>query len=230
MLSGHDEPLWRRRGPQVAALCLLLVLALVSTAQPQRHLQNPIAYAAAGSPELGIQLSDAFKVLRRDRFPALLAAAAAHPRKRRMTDLTLRPEQNSLQVLLNTWTEESYSPVHAHARWSESFIVLDGALALFTWDYGGVELRCTVLSPGGAPVALAEAGTWHAMAAAPRARGWPGHAVVLEQSGHRFDARDAKQLAPFAPSRNGGMDGEPAYFQKLFESCARFDGVQTGVL
>ena len=34
---------------------------------------------------------------------------------------------------------------------------------------------------------VVEVGQWHAMTAAPMALGYPGHAIVMEISGHRFD-------------------------------------------
>lgn len=52
-------------------------------------------------------------------FSGLIAAARQHPRGRKMTDLTKIPEQNSLQTLINTWIEGSFSPVHYHDHYSE---------------------------------------------------------------------------------------------------------------
>jgi cupin fold WbuC family metalloprotein len=228
MLSA-EESRTRRLFAAAVSLALVLFVAVLlfypSSAALRRYgAVSP--HSASHGEELGLELQAPLKVIHSAVFAALISAAAAHPRKRKMTDLTWKPERNSLQVLLNTWTEGSLSPVHAHVRWSESFVVLDGALALFTWDLSGETLTCTVLSQGGSPAALAEAGTWHAMAAAPRRLGWPGHAVVLEQAGHVFDAEHdrTKLLAPFAPSLNDGLDGDPQHFAVLFNSCQRNGG------
>ena len=59
--------------------------------------------------------------------------------------------------------------------------------------------------------------------AAPRSLGYPGHAVVLEMSGHRFNPAEAgKTLAPFAPALDGGLNGDPDYFtEQLLPLCKR---------
>ena len=53
--------------------------------------------------------------------------------------------------------------------------------------------------------------------------GYPGHAIVMEISGHRFDpAAAGKTLAPFAPALEGGINGDPAYFaEQLLPLCPR---------
>ena len=59
---------------------------------------------------------------------------------------------------------------------------------------------------------VVEVGQWHAMTAAPMALGYPGHAIVMEISGHRFDpAAAGKTLAPFAPaiSRDDELPAKP---------------------
>ena len=56
-------------------------------------------------------------------------------------DLTRNPRTNSLQTLLNTWVEGSVSPVHRHASYAESFVVLEGAFAFWTWPPGDLAAR-----------------------------------------------------------------------------------------
>ena len=51
-----------------------------------------------------------------------------------MVDFTRDPEHNDLQTIMNTWTEGSYSPVHKHTEYAETFVVLDGTLLFFTWS------------------------------------------------------------------------------------------------
>lgn len=55
-------------------------------------------------------------------FPKLIETAKNHPRKRKMIDITEDPTKNSLQTLLNTWTDGSYSPVHKHYEYAEVIV------------------------------------------------------------------------------------------------------------
>lgn len=66
---------------------------------------------AAGTLE-GAEASRGYKEIKGTHFPNLISAALAHKRGRKMNDLTKDPPTNSLQTLLNTWTDGSYSPVH----------------------------------------------------------------------------------------------------------------------
>lgn len=63
-----------------------------------------------------------------------------------MNDLTKDPSSNTLQTLLNTWIEGSYSPVHKHFDYAETFTALDGALAFFTFGPSG-DFRQYLLIP-----------------------------------------------------------------------------------
>ena len=122
---------------------------------------------------------------------------------------------------------------------AETFVALEGALAFFTWPHQGDTAspgtepgapQCHILQPGGAVRAVVvEVGQWHAMTAAPRALGYPGHAIVMEISGHRFDpAAAGKTLAPFAPALEGGINGDPAYFaEQLLPLCPRAGATST---
>ena len=68
-----------------------------------------------------------------------------------MVDYTREPEANDLQTILNTWTEGSYSPVHKHTDYAETFVVLEGTLLFFTWGAEGdrAPATCHVLSSEG---------------------------------------------------------------------------------
>ena len=61
-------------------------------------------------------------------FPKLIETARGHPRKRKMIDITEDPTNNSLQTLLNTWTDGSYSPVHKHYEYAEVILILKSTL------------------------------------------------------------------------------------------------------
>ena len=66
---------------------------------------------AAGKLE-GAESDRGYKEIKDTHFPNLISSALAHKRGRKMNDLTKDPSTNSLQTLLNTWTDGSYSPVH----------------------------------------------------------------------------------------------------------------------
>jgi cupin fold WbuC family metalloprotein len=77
------------------------------------------------------------------------------------------------KVLVNTWIEGSYSPVHKHPIYSESFVVLEGALAFFVFSENNTPV-CHILSSNGMSTKKAiivEANEWHAMTAAPQKLG-----------------------------------------------------------
>lgn len=67
----------------------------------------------------GINNGDDAKVVSGRLFSTMVETARQHPRKRKMTDLTKNPVTNSMQTLMNTWIEGSYSPVHYHDQYSE---------------------------------------------------------------------------------------------------------------
>ena len=156
--------------------------------------------------------------------------------------------------------------MHKHPKYSEVFIVLEGALAFFVFDREGGSPVCHVLSSTSASskrAIVVEADEWHAMTAAPAElgtqqnacdsllphgysyavsvstppsllkmnksdlllnySGYSGHAVIFEVSSHLYNAEvQTKQLAPFAPIVNRGLDGDPKYFKDtLLPLCAR---------
>lgn len=67
----------------------------------------------------GLHRNNDVKVVAAEKFSDLIVAAKNHPRKRKMNDLTKNAESNSMQTLINTWTDGSYSPVHKHVDYSE---------------------------------------------------------------------------------------------------------------
>ena len=195
-----------------------------SAAAPDGGVVAPASSYTAAAP-IGVDPSAGVKLLDDRAFERMLGMATASARGRKMFDFTRDPPANSLQTLVNTWTEGSYSPVHRHAAYAESFVVLAGALAFFTFDAQAPHApACHVLAPHG-PLRgiVVEAREWHAMAAAPRALGYPGHAIVFETSGHTYDAAGAgaKLLAPWAPHGDGGLGGDAEHFAGLFAACPR---------
>lgn len=109
----------------------------------------------------------------------MLEKAYAHPRKRKMFDLTKNPRENNLQVLVNAWTEGSFSPVHKHLKFDEVFIILEGSVAIFTFDEDGKVPTCHILTAESTPGTKNESsegkraivvpkGHFHAITAAPK--------------------------------------------------------------
>ena len=136
---------------------------------------NP--HKASKGEDLAIDINSPVKVVNLASFPGLLEKAKTHPRKRKMTDLTMNPEKNTLQVLVNTWIEGSYSPVHMHPQYSEAFIILSGELAFFTFTEDGTP-TCHILSDRGKKAIIVEAGQYHAMTAAPTLLGYSGQVYL----------------------------------------------------
>ena len=179
----------------------------------------PKAYAADKGTLLGLSAEDSVKTVSSSSYKKLVDAAQTATRKRKMIDLTKDPQSNSMQVLLNTWSVGSFSPVHRHPDYSEAFVILSGTLAFFTFSDDGSKPTCHLLQAGEVggeekdkdKAIIVEKGQWHAMTAFPAA----GHAVVFEISGHKYESgRQTKELAPFAPSVNDGLDGDAKYFEK----------------
>lgn len=181
---------------------------------------------AAGQLE-GLSADLGVKVIDSEAFESMFSAAEAHKRKRKMFDLTRDPSNNHLQQMMNTWLDGSYSPVHKHERHSETFVVLSGALAFFTFgnQSGKGTPQCHVLGPEVRMRGIAvEMGEWHAMTGAPVSLGYPGRAIVFETSGHRYNPKvSTKVLASWAPSHEDGLNGNPDYFlSTLLPLCPKF--------
>ena len=69
-------------------------------------------------------------------------------------------------------------------------MVLQGALAFFTFSNDGSTVKCNVihsLTADADRLIVVEKNQYHAMTAAPISMGWPGYAVVFESSGHTFN-------------------------------------------
>ena len=234
-----------RAGLVAVSLFVTLVLVLVvcdvrvsSSSSTSSSLSSSTKFASTSPPNsykadtgdlLGVSPESSIKIVNSGRFEALVQAAVASPRGRKMVDLTQSPATNSMQVLLNTWTSGSYSPVHRHPDYSEAFVVLSGALAFFTFDDAG-KATCTVLrsdTTSSSASALdraiiIEKNTWHAMTAFPSTSPTLStpHAIIFEISGHSYDPnKQTKELAPWAPSQNGGLDGDKAFFEGIMGLC-----------
>lgn len=208
-------------------LCTIIFLILIIVIY---HIQKNVIYnnnsiipQTSNEMLLGVSATSDVKVINSKYFDSLIQEAKRHPRKRRMTDLTKNPKENSMQVLVNTWTDKSFSPIHYHEQYSEVFSILDGALAFFTFTDDGIP-TCHILSSQGEgdKAIIVEKKQYHGMTAAPISLGYPGHAVVFENSGHSFDpSKKTKVTAKFAPviMKEWGIDGDADYFNKILKLC-----------
>ena len=98
-------------------ICGILLLVSVQGGEARKggglRKARPSPWHAADGTG-GVRSADGVKPVFAAGFKDLVSAAQAHPRKRRMTDLTRTPSENGLQNLVNVWSEGSYSPVHLH--------------------------------------------------------------------------------------------------------------------
>jgi cupin fold WbuC family metalloprotein len=185
------------------------------------------AHKASGIP--GLDINSNAKVIKQSYFAGMVDSARNAKRKRKMFDLTKDPEHNSMQTLLNAWTEGSYSPVHKYNEYAESFIVLEGALAFFTFEKDSLEsAKCHIITldklkglEDPTKMIVAEKGQWFAMTAAPTSMGYPGYAVTVETSGHFYNPKKGtKLLATFVKQPADGVDGDPKLYEdSLLKLC-----------
>jgi cupin fold WbuC family metalloprotein len=234
--SNLTEQHIRRASQKEKNIYMLPVLLSLAAAHPLTPAGAEVVTApppskGADAPGGGVKATDGVKPVFSSPFSEMVSRAKADQRRRRMTDFTIDPKTAPLQTILNTWIEGSYSPIHLHEHWSETFVPLDGAIAFFTWPNASRtdlnapgSAQCHIIQPGGDTRALiVEPHHWHAMTAAPKSLGYPGHAVVFETSAHNFDTKvRAKLLAPFAPRPADLSEGDPTYFvEKLLPLCPR---------
>ena len=208
-------------------LCVLIfvILTFVLYHVHKSNDKSGVVLQTSSEELLNLSSSSDVKAVNSKYFARLLDEARQHPRKRRMTDLTKDPKTNSMQVLINTWTEGSYSPIHMHEEYSEVFTILQGALAFFTFTSDGIP-TCHILSSEGEAdkAIIVEKQQYHGMTAAPASLGYPGYAIVFENSGHSFSAsKKTKVTAKWAPvlMREWGIDGDKDYFNDILQKCPR---------
>lgn len=185
----------------------------------------------------GISRNDSVKLIHVNAFDQLIKDAKESRRKRQMVDLTSDPITDTMQILINTWINGSFSPVHKHAVYSEVFIILDGSLAFFTFDKNSntssnsssstrsrsdeYVAKCHVLDSLNNRAIVVGKDTYHAMCALPSSMGYKGYAVVFENSGHTYTATTAttnessssKIIADFVPiNKDNILNGNEEYF------------------
>ena len=140
-------------------------------------------------------------------FAALIERARQSPRRRTNHNFHASAEENP-QRLMNVMIEGTYVAPHRHADppKSESFLVLQGRAAVFTFHDDGAVDAVHVL--GGDPIGIdLAAGVWHTIAAVTP------HVVCFEVKPGPYSAANDKEFAPWAPRE--GDPAAPAYLAEL---------------
>jgi cupin fold WbuC family metalloprotein len=131
-------------------------------------------------------------------FASLITRARQSPRLRINHNFHASMEDNPHRFL-NVMIQGTYVTPHRHFNppKSESFLVLEGRIALFTFHDGGAIDRVQVL--GGDPIGADLApGVWHTLAVLTP------HAVCYEVKPGPYSAANDKDFAPWAP-----REGDP---------------------
>lgn len=89
------------------------------TIESNHYVELKLSSQYTASQLKSINSSNHTKIISSLIYDELLQSAYSHPRKRKMVDLTKSPRTNSMQTLINTWIEGSYSPIHRHETHSE---------------------------------------------------------------------------------------------------------------
>lgn len=125
---------------------------------------------------------------------ATLARAVTSPRGR--INHNFHPDMASNpHRFLNAWTRGSYAVPHRHLAVPkpESFIVLQGELALFLFDDRGSITEKHILGRDGVIGIDLAPGLWHTVAALTDT------AICFEVKAGPYDAATDKEFAPWAP-------------------------------
>jgi cupin fold WbuC family metalloprotein len=155
----------------------------------------------------GIQLLDT------SLFRDLIDRARRSPRLRTNHNFHASPEDNPHRFL-NVMVKGTYITPHRHVDppKAESFLVLEGEIAFFTFDDSGNVITTHVL--GRDPVGIdIRPGVWHTMAVLS------AHAICYEVKPGPYTAATDEDFAPWAP-REGDPD-TARYLEMLLKSLSR---------
>jgi cupin fold WbuC family metalloprotein len=141
----------------------------------------------------------------------LLAQARQNPRRRVNYNFHRTPEEDPNRFL-NVMLEGTYVAPHRHAvvPKPEMFVVLEGRIAVFTFNGEGAVEACGVAGEGAPEGRVAvdiPAGVWHTLAVLTP------HAVLVEVKPGFYDPATDKQFAPWAPGE--GEQGAEDYLKEL---------------
>ncbi|HWQ53491.1 MAG TPA: WbuC family cupin fold metalloprotein [Bryobacteraceae bacterium] len=159
---------------------------------------------------------DGIQVIDRALLARVLEQARHSPRRRVNYNLHRTPAEDPNRFL-NVMLEGTYVAPHRHLTVPkpELFLVLEGRVALFTFDDGGAVTGNYLIGAGTPEAAVGidiAPGIWHSLAVLSP------HAILLEVKPGRYDAATDKQFAPWAP-REGDADAAD-YLVRLVGSVA----------
>src|ERR1035441_582032 len=143
------------------------------------------------------------QLLNSELFQSLIERARQSPRLRTNHNFHASMEDNPHRFL-NVMARGTYIAPHRHLNppKAESFLVLEGELAFFTFDDGGEISSANVL--GRDPIGIdVPPGVWHTLAVLTP------HAVCYEVKPGPYSAANDKDFAPWAPRE--GDPGVAAY-------------------
>jgi cupin fold WbuC family metalloprotein len=152
----------------------------------------------------GIQLLDSAL------FESLIERARQSPRLRTNHNFHASMEDNPHRFL-NVMIRGTYIAPHRHLDppKSESFLVLDGEIAFFTFDDSGRVATSHILGRDVTGIDAAP-GIWHTMAPLTP------HAICYEVKPGPYQATNDKDFAPWAP--RDGDPAAPAYLDSLLST------------
>jgi cupin fold WbuC family metalloprotein len=142
---------------------------------------------------------------------ATLAEARRSPRRRMNHNFHAGADDNPHRFL-NVLLQHTYIAPHRHSNppKAESFLVLEGRVALFCFDDAGAVRSRHVLERGGAAFGIDLApGVWHTLTAVTP------HAVCYEVKPGPWDPASDKEFAVWAPRE--GDAGAAAYLRALLD-------------
>ncbi|MBZ5607561.1 MAG: WbuC family cupin fold metalloprotein [Acidobacteriia bacterium] len=155
----------------------------------------------------------AIQILDSALFQSLIERARSAPRRRVNHNFHAGMEENPHRFL-NVMIRGTYIAPHRHLDppKAESFLVLDGEIAFFTFDDSGRIASTHVLGRDPMGIDLAP-GVWHTMTPLSP------HAVCYEVKPGPYLASNDKDFAPWAPRE--GDPAVPAYLESLLSAVTR---------
>ncbi len=159
-----------------------------------------------------MKLMPAVQLLDRALIASLIETARVSPRLRTNYNFHVNMEDNPHRFL-NVMMRGTYIAPHRHLDppKAESFLVLEGEIAFFTFDDAGRIATTQVLGRDVLGVDLPP-GVWHTMMPLTP------HAVCYEVKPGPYLASTDKDFAPWAPRE--GEPGVAAYLESLIESIS----------
>jgi cupin fold WbuC family metalloprotein len=144
----------------------------------------------------------ALQLLDSDLFASLIECARRSPRRRTNHNFHTSMEDNPHRFL-NVMVRGTYITPHRHRDppKAESFIVLEGELAFFTFDDGGQITSTHILGRDVRGVDI-QPGVWHTIAVLSE------HVVCFEVKPGPYSAANDKDFAPWAPREGDARAAE----------------------